>query len=757
MSKKKTDLSNSLKEPLSRGIEIASLLETEDVLELPFTNFEEACKGVLEGACHLVSARKGALFIKEEESRSLELKASLLENGEEEEAQILASLEDFLSTPEKVFLFSPPTKIAVKLAKKSLEKDLSGTGRREFSFQERDKFFGLLYLERPRSFEDKDFEVLESFLNYAVPHLRHTKLFELAALDKKTGFFARSQLLHLLDGEIRLAKKVSTPFAVIMADIQSFKTINKEKGETIGDMVLSQFGRFVRKNIRKEDTPIRYGGDEFLFLLPCTGEQGAKIFCRKLYRLLQDQRFTEENVSLTLNMGISLYPIHGEEAEKLITRADEALTVAKEKEQPFVVWNANIGTAPHSDRLLGIITGDSAKDYRNVMMLLDTIVAVNSTLDYKNLLSIILDMMLEMTHSERSFLFIQNSNSVLEPILGQDFMGREIEIKDYPREVIQKAANEGMTYTEEDLEAEDPQSFRRMQKLGIQSFMCVPLLVRDRVNGVVYVDSRTKKKEFRSQDKIFFHALSREIGIAIEHARLYEENLRAKEEVEKLNQQLKEKLNQQASELEKVKGTLDANLRELGRKYNYSNIIGKSPAIQEIFSLLDRITESDVPVLIIGESGSGKELVAKAIHYNGPRKDKRFVSINCAALSDSLLESELFGYVKGAFTGADQDKKGLFELAHGGTIFLDEVGDMSLKMQKELLRVLQEGEIRPVGGKEIIRVNVRVIAATHRNLRDMIETGDFREDLYYRLNVIQLRLPPLRERMEDIPLLAQKF
>ena len=192
-------------------------------------------------------------------------------------------------------------------------------------------------------------------------------------------------------------------------------------------------------------------------------------------------------------------------------------------------------------------------------------------------------------------------------------------------------------------------------------------------------------------------------------------------------------------------------------KGDYSLIVGSSPKMLEIFRVLDRISGSSAPVLINGESGTGKELVANAVHHNSPRKDKVFVSENCGALTETLLESELFGYVKGAFTGANKDNKGLFELAIGGTLFLDEVGDMSPTMQKKLLRVLQESVIRRVGGKDYIPVDVRIISATNKDLMEEVKAGNFREDLYYRLNVINLKMPPLRERKEDIPTLIEHF
>lgn len=197
--------------------------------------------------------------------------------------------------------------------------------------------------------------------------------------------------------------------------------------------------------------------------------------------------------------------------------------------------------------------------------------------------------------------------------------------------------------------------------------------------------------------------------------------------------------------------------KELGVRYKYDSMIGKAKPMQELYTLLDKIRSAESTVLIQGENGTGKELIAKAIHYNSPRKDKPFVIQNCSAFNDNLLESELFGHVKGSFTGAVKDKKGLFEMAHRGTFFLDEIGDTSPSMQVKLLRVLQEGTFLPVGATEPRRVDVRIIAATNKDLKDMVEKGLFREDLYYRLNVINLRVPPLRERKEDIPILIDHF
>lgn len=197
--------------------------------------------------------------------------------------------------------------------------------------------------------------------------------------------------------------------------------------------------------------------------------------------------------------------------------------------------------------------------------------------------------------------------------------------------------------------------------------------------------------------------------------------------------------------------------QELSQCFGFENLIGKSPQMHEIFKIIRQTAESDSNVLITGESGTGKELVARAIHYNSQRRSNRFIPMNCGAIARELIEAELFGYVKGAFTGAVRDKTGFLELASGGTLFLDEIGETNPDFQVKLLRVIQEGEFNKVGSPYLTRTNIRVIAATNRNVSKAVADGLFREDLYYRLNVIAIHIPPLRQRREDIPLLALHF
>lgn len=269
-----------------------------------------------------------------------------------------------------------------------------------------------------------------------------------------------------------------------------------------------------------------------------------------------------------------------------------------------------------------------------------------------------------------------------------------------------------------------------------RTMLCIPLKVKEGVLGVAQVINKVDGKGFSEGDKDIFAVLCTQVALSVKNARLFEEINRAKEIKEKENIILRDRL---------------------GEKLDFHNIIGKGQRMKELREMVQKVAEAPYSVLITGESGTGKELIAKSIHYNSPRHDGPFITLNCAAVPKDLVESELFGHEKGAFTGATQRKPGLFELANGGSIFLDEIGDMSLQAQAKILRILQEKELQRIGGSELININVRILAATNKDLLQEIKRGDFREDLYYRLNVVSIHIPPLRERKEDIPLLIDHF
>ena len=298
--------------------------------------------------------------------------------------------------------------------------------------------------------------------------------------------------------------------------------------------------------------------------------------------------------------------------------------------------------------------------------------------------------------------------------------------------------------------------------LALRSLLSAPLFVAGRARYVLVLEDRSTPNRFAAADRELAEAFAQLAATALERSELVRETESLKAELAARDEQLAaltRQLSATRDTNERERSALEAELKarafELGQQSSYGNIVGKSQPMRRVFQLLDKVKGSDVPILIQGESGTGKELVARAIHFESHRRPEPFHAINVAALPESLLESELFGHVKGAFTGADRDKVGLFEAAHGGTLFLDEVGDMPSAMQTKLLRVLQEGEVRPIGGRKARKIDVRIVAASNKDLRQLVEEGLFRADLYYRLNVVGVGLPPLRERKEDIPLLVE--
>jgi len=291
----------------------------------------------------------------------------------------------------------------------------------------------------------------------------------------------------------------------------------------------------------------------------------------------------------------------------------------------------------------------------------------------------------------------------------------------------------------------DPRHYKEIDHstgFRTSSMIAAPLQKKEKTIGVLEVLNK-KKGIFDQEDITFVTTLTPIIAMALDNARMYAELDEAYKEKDKL-----------------LSHTKKENIllrREIEKRFSFEEIIGNSKVMVDLFKLCEKIINLDITVLIEGETGTGKELIARCIHYNSPRKNRAFVSQNCGGIPETLLTSELFGHKKGSFTGAVADKKGLFEIADGGTIFLDEVGEMSPAMQTSLLRVLQDGEIRPLGADYHKTVDTRVISATNRNLEEEVAKGNFREDLLYRLNVFTVKVPPLRERTGDICLLANHF
>lgn len=375
------------------------------------------------------------------------------------------------------------------------------------------------------------------------------------------------------------------------------------------------------------------------------------------------------------------------------------------------------------------------------------------------LLDQVLDALVLWTGVERGLLLLRAPNGHLRPraarnISKHDLSGVQLSLS---TSLAERALREGRPVVAVDAAGDLPEVHESVHALKLRSVLAVPLVARGEPLGVVYLDDRMRRGAFGARELSWVRLVATLAALAIADARDQLLLRRAARRAERASHRLHEELSRREAELDVAERELSRVKGGRETRFAYDAIVGKSEAVRSMLHIVDRVTATDVPVLLLGESGSGKELVARAIHQNGARAKAPFVSENCAAIPEALLESTLFGHVRGAFTGAQRARSGLFEVADRGTLFLDEIGEMSLGMQTKLLRALQSGEVRPVGSEGVRHVDVRVIGATHRDLASLVAAGKFREDLLYRLNVISVRVPPLRERFGDVSILVQHF
>jgi Nif-specific regulatory protein len=371
---------------------------------------------------------------------------------------------------------------------------------------------------------------------------------------------------------------------------------------------------------------------------------------------------------------------------------------------------------------------DERRTFRTLYELSDIIY---SERDVNALLEEVVDSIIEITSCERCFLKIFDESRNVKLAIAKDSEKKEIdeENENVNEKIIEASAETGNAICTTQLLTSEVDEEKEGGSLETVSTLCVPLKSKDKVVGVIYLDDAKSDSYFTPDDALLLTSLGERVGVALENNLLFTE---LKESQEKL-------------------------LQDLRGRFNFDEILGNSPQMVEVLKTVADVADTDATVLIEGESGTGKELLARAIHFNSSRSKKPFVPINCAAIPETLLESELFGYEKGAFTGAEQRKQGKFERANGGTIFLDEIGEMSPLLQVKILRFLQSRQFEPLGSNKVKKSDVRIIAATNKDLLSRVKENEFREDLFYRINVINIKLPPLRERRLDIAPLAESF
>ena len=560
--------------------------------------------------------------------------------------------------------------------------------------------------------------------------------------------------------------------AVVKLDLDYLGLLNDLFGLRAGDEVIRQVGFALQEAAEAAPEAVlsgREAGGKFVLVIPGDAARGralaedarARVSARRLGGVLGQ-------ATLTLSAGVARAEPGERGWQELLRRAEAALGQAKALgrdrcEVAGAGAGAGRAAAPEAalqrairqTRAAGVWGPAAASERPPVpsgelqplavsgqgQALLGLVAeALGADLELDSLLELILSVLVDAVGARRGFLLLRAEPQGplrLRAAVDRDSPGSQRESA-VSQGVIQAAEAERAPVLIEDARSDARFGLREsLQREGARSVLAAPVLWREAVVGVLYLDDKSRPGAFGAAQRDLVLATCGLLGGPI---RRHSRHLA------------------RARELERTQRALSRGAeQERERALRYRSLLGRSEPMQRLRELLDRLRSSAHPVLIHGESGTGKELVARAIHYNSPRAEGPFVAESCAVFSETLLEAELFGHVAGAFTGAEEERVGLFEAADGGTLFLDEIGETSPAMQAKLLRVLQEGELRPLGSPDTRRVDVRLLCASHRDLRAMVAAGSFREDLYYRIAVMTVEVPPLRERRADVPLLLDHF
>jgi len=571
----------------------------------------------------------------------------------------------------------------------------------------------------------------QAFLGLAAAFAAHARTVSRTLLDQVTGLPERAPFLAELQATLAHANRQSQATVLLLLGPDDFGWVNERLDRRSGDSVLHEVATAVRAGLRSRDHVARYGGAIFTAILAATtGEQGQRV-AQNLVRQLAERRYHGGTLRLEFSAGVAEADL-GEQldAQELIRRADQALSAAKRGQAGNVrVWErgTDVEKAGSLDRLQGIFTGDRSKDYRNMGLLLDQVSMVASNTDPPELARLFSQRLFQALHAHRVGV-LETAESGFELLGGIERSGdgvRPFQLQPRDRVLLEQAIRARAFVADNDLSP------------GAVSLAALPLCLEDHCLGGIVLEVTSAYLSFEEgADRKFLDALASQLAMALDRARLLErERRRQREERERL----------------------EAEIKDLRRVAKGSRLAYRSAEMEAVLLTARRVASTDTTVLITGESGTGKELLAHTLHELSPRSEKAFVVVDCGAISPTLIESELFGHERGAFTGADTRKPGRLAQADAATVFLDEIGDLPLDLQGKLLRFVQEKQLTPVGGVVARTVDVRIIAATNVDLRTKVAEGRFREDLFHRLNVVRLHVPPLRERPADILHLARLF
>jgi len=571
----------------------------------------------------------------------------------------------------------------------------------------------------------------KEFLGLAAGFAAHARTVSKTTFDQVTELPERATFQAELEAALAQVQAGDLPAVLLLLGPDDFGWVNDRLDRRSGDQVLREIATVLAAGLRSQDHVARYGGAIFTVILrDTTADDGRKV-AENLLRRLGDHRYHAGSLRLEFSAGIAAADAaEPMDAQELIRRADQALVAAKRGSSGNVrMWEkgSDVEQAGSLDRLQGIFTGDKTKDYRNMRLLLDSVAVVAASSEPAELAHSFTQRLFETLHARRVAVLERARAGSFELLGGLERLDGEAQpLKLHERDlaIAERACQEGNFVAEP---AAEP---------GEMTLCALPLFLQDRCLGSIVLEVTTAYVSFEGSDRKFLDALASEMAVALDRARLIErERERQREE----------------------KARLEAEVTDLRRVVHGSRLAYRSAVMESLLGTARKVARTDTTVLITGESGTGKEMLAHTLHELSERRERPVVVVDCSAISPTLIESELFGHEKGAFTGAHQRKPGRLAQADGATVFLDEIGELPLDLQGKLLRFVQEKQLTPVGSVTARRVDVRIIAATNVDLRARVGEGRFREDLFHRLNVVRVHVPPLRERKDDIVHLANIF
>lgn len=559
-----------------------------------------------------------------------------------------------------------------------------------------------------------------------------------------------SQLPGRMDFQVFLKRAIAAArehdqfISLLLVNPDDFSMINHRYGREQGDRAVREIADVLAHCLRGTDGVFRYGGAVFGVVLPATNLEQCRAAVEKVRKQLTTRPYLDEDEHLIFSMGAAVagpeeFRTRIVDAADMLKSADGALNRAKLSGGGRVVV-CGMGDSDIDGESLnplgGIFTADTEKDYRNMLLLWETVGLVSSSSEPGAMARALVDRLATGFQPDRIALFAVDGNGETSPMA--------INIRDASAKDGRSSRSSIPLHQKQEELLDKALESKQVERLhseadkhgGVNNAYAVPLIARDRPVGCLYLDGRGRRLALDSSDVIFLTALGSQMAVALDRAALAAGWIIEKD---RESRQLREELH------------------ELKQSLDQSRMIYESEEMKALMDTLERVAPSNATVLITGESGTGKEMLAHSIHEFSSRSERPFVVFDCGAVAHSLLEAELFGHVKGAFTGAESASAGRIAQADGGTLFLDELGELPLQVQSKLLRFVQEKEFSPVGSAQSVKVDVRLVAATNRTLQDEVAAGRFRADLYYRLQVISLQAIPLRHRLPDVMPLANYF